>query len=317
MSLIVVNYNGLEWIDDCLASIFAQRRCAQEVLVVDNASADSSADRVAERWPQVKLIRLESNVGFAAACNRGIRASSGDLISILNNDIILDEGWLESLLRHDEPPWDFWASQIVFAADPERIDSAGDAMAVVGAGYKIGHGDRAQDHAREREVFGPCAAAALYRRSLLEETGGFDEDFFLIYEDADLSMRAQLLGRRCLYVPQARVVHRVNSSIGSLSAIYVFYGQRNSEFLFWQNMPTSLLLLYLPERALFDLLALAYFTIKGRGATFLRAKLDFLRKIGSVRSKRRRIQSQRRLGPRQLRAQLSRNWLRKRRNVQI
>lgn len=313
ISLVVVNYNGLDWIDGCLESILSQSLPAREVIVVDNASADSSPGRIAERYPQVRLVRLPSNVGFAAACNRGIREARGDLVAILNNDIVLSSGWLEALLKHVAPPWDFWASQIVFASDPDRLDSAGDEMAVVGAAYKGGHGESPQNHARAREVFGPCAAAALYRRSMLEKLGGFDEDFFLIYEDADLSMRARLMGHRCLYVPEARVIHHVNSSIGTFSSNYVYYGHRNSEFIFWQNMPTSLLLLYLPERILFDLLSCVYFVAKGRGGPFLRSKWDFLKSLGSVRAKRRRVQAGRRLGTWQFNRLLDRNWLRGRR----
>ncbi len=192
------------------------------------------------------------------------------------------------------------------------IDSAGDAMAVVGAAYKIGHGRDAGQYLERREVFGPCGAAALYRRDLLEEVGGFDSDFFLVYEDSDLNMRARLLGHRCLYVPGALVHHRVNQSIGQYSDTYVYYGHRNSEFLFWKNMPGSMLFRYLPERLFFNVLSLAYFTAKGRGGSFIRAKWDFVRRIGEIRAKRRAIQSSRKVSPRELRAMMDRNWLRHR-----
>ena len=315
VSLVVVNYNGLEWIDGCLESIFAQTRPAQQVLVVDNASSDSSPQQVRRRWPQARLIELPENVGYAAACNRGIEATSGELVALLNNDIELAPNWLEALLEQDRPPWDFWASRILFASQEGLIDSAGDGMAVVGAAFKHGHGLPSGSHLQGREVFGPCGAAALYRRSLLEETGGFDEDFFLIYEDADLSMRARLMGYRCLYVPQALVRHHVNASIGTLSRTYVFYGQRNSEYVFWKNMPLLLLLLYLPERLLFNTLSFLYFLLRGRAAAFLHSKLDFLRNLGPLLQKRKLVQQQRRLGASQLRRQLTRNWLKGRRNV--
>ncbi|MEE8587678.1 MAG: glycosyltransferase family 2 protein [Acidobacteriota bacterium] len=315
VSLVVVNYNGLEWIDRCLESIFAQTRPAQQVLVVDNASSDAGPRQVRRRWPQARLIELPENVGYAAACNRGIEATSGELVALLNNDIELAPNWLEALLEQDRPPWGFWASRILFASQEDLIDSAGDGMAVVGAAFKHGHGQSSESHLQGREVFGPCGAAALYRRSLLEETGGFDEDFFLIYEDADLSMRARLMGHRCLYVPQAVVRHHLNASIGTLSRSYVFYGQRNSEYVFWKNMPLPLLLLYLPERLLFNALSFLYFLWRGRAAAFLHAKVDFLKNLGGLLQKRRMVQGQRRLGVSQLRRQLTRNWLKGRRNV--
>ena len=231
-------------------------------------------------------------------------------MAILNNDVVLDRTWLESLMRQVSSPWSFWASRIVFKSAPQCVDSAGDGMAVIGTAYKIGHGELTELHSVGQEVFGPCAAAALYRRSMLQDLGGFDDDFFLVYEDADLNMRARLQGYRCLYVPEAVVQHQVNASIGTFSHNYVYYGHRNSEYLFWKNMPASLLVLYLPERILFNLLAFIYFAAKGRGSSFIKAKADFLAQSSEIRRKRSKIQKRRKVNRRQLRSMLSRNWLR-------
>ncbi|MDA2929596.1 glycosyltransferase family 2 protein [Acidobacteria bacterium AH-259-O06] len=317
VTIIVINYNGEQWISECLDSIFAQSRQPEEVLVVDNASSDHSLALIRTSFPQVKLISLPKNVGFAAACNRGIIQARGDLVAILNNDLALDSRWLAYLLAENSGQWDFWASKILFASEPGRVDSAGDAMAIVGAAYKIGHGDPAGRHMKAREVFGPCAAAALYRRSLLEAVGGFDADFFLIYEDADLNMRARLQGYRCLYVPQAIAFHRLNSAIRTFSHHYVFYGHRNSEYVFWKNMPGTLLFLYLPERIIFNLLSFVFFLFKGRAGSFLQAKVDFVRQFPAVMRKRGQIQQARKLSPAQFRSLLDRNWIKYRRKVLV
>ncbi len=313
---MIVNYNGSDCLADCLSTVFGQTRLPDEVIVIDNHSSDGSA-AIAKKWdsPLLRVLELPRNTGYPAACNLGVKMSSGDLVAVLNNDILLDDSWLQTLLAQDRPEWSFWASRIVFASDPDTIDSAGDGMAVVGAAYKIGHGDGAGRHATSREVFGACAAAALYRRELLVETGGFDEDLFLIHEDGDLSFRARLLGFRCLFVPEARVVHRVNTSIGTLSENYVYYGHRNSEIVFWKNMPGPLLALYLPERLLFDLACLPFFAAKGRMAPYLRAKWDFLKGFRSVWRKRRTVQKNRRLGCLEVKRALDRNWLRYRRKA--
>jgi GT2 family glycosyltransferase len=312
-SFVVVNFNGRDFLEPCLESILAQTVPASEVIVVDNGSSDDSVSLVRGREPAVRLIEAGRNLGFPAACNRGIKASSGELVAILNNDIVLHPQWLENLLKYDREPWDFWASRIMFAREPTLVDSAGDGMAVVGAGFKVGYRQPASRFDEVREVFGPCAAAALYRRSMLEALGGFDPDFFLVYEDADLSMRARLRGHRCLYVPEAMVCHHVNSSIRSFSETYVYYGHRNSEFLFWQNMPALLLLLYLPERAAFNLLSFAFFASRGRGGAFIRAKLDVLRSWRRILVKRRSVQRDRRVTSRVFRRILERNWLKHRR----
>lgn len=312
VSFVIVNYNGRPFIRECLDSALSQSRRPDEVIVIDNASADESVLLIQE-YPEVKLIALPVNTGYAAACNRGIDESKGELIAILNNDIILDRCWLENLLKHNVDPWGFWASRILFAGDQNRIDSAGDGMAVVGAAYKIGHGDPAGHHEKPREVFGPCAAAALYRRSLLDHIGGFDPDFFLIYEDADLNMRARLQGYRCLFVPEAVVHHRVNATIRTFSYNYVFYGHRNSEYVFWKNMPSNLLIRYLPERTIFNLFSFVFFSAKGQSGAFLRAKVDFLRNFSKVLEKRKQIQSNRRISAREFQHFLDRNWIKYRR----
>lgn len=313
VSAIVVNYEGREFIADCLSSLLAQTRPPDDILVIDNASTDGSAELVEKSFPEVSLIRLPKNVGYPAACNLGIEKSRSDLVAVLNNDLILDSRWLEALLSQNFEPWDFWASQILTANEPRTIDSAGDGMAVIGSAYKIGNGDPPGSFPNQDEVFGPCAAAAVYRRTMLEELGGFDEDFFLIYEDADLSMRARLKGHRCLYVPEAVVYHRVNQSIGTFSHNYVFYGHRNSECLFWKNMPTALLIRYFPERCFFNLLSFLYFAYHGRAGSFLAGKVDFLKRLPSLLRKRREIQTGRLLSNQAIKKFLDRNWLRYRR----
>lgn len=290
-----------------------QSRPPDEILVVDNASIDGSLRILTEEFPNVRVLSLSTNHGFSEACNRGIEATDSELVAILNNDLVLDREWLNELLKHVSEDWACWASLILFERFPSLVDSAGDGMSVIGAAFKIGHAQDASAYRQAREVFGPCAAAALYRRSLLKEAGGFDPDFFLIHEDSDLNLRARMLGFRCLYVPTAQVLHRVNASIESFSPAYVFYGHRNSEILFWKNMPAQLLLIYLPERILFNLLALAYFTFKGRGVSFLRAKWAFLMQLGSVLRKRRAVQKGSKLSAEKLRKQLERNWLKHRR----
>lgn len=312
VSIVIVNYNGERFIIPCLASVLAQTRPFDEILVVDNASTDSSVGLIRSRFPQVRLIPLELNVGYAEGCNCGIRAAAGELVAVLNNDAILDAHWLENLLEHNHEPWDFWASLVVFADDPDMVDSAGDGMAVIGAAYKIGHGERRFRYGEPREVFGPCGAAALYRRSMLLATGGFDSDFFLVYEDADLNIRARLKGFRCLYVPAAKVRHRVNASIGSFSHNYVFFGHRNSEYVFWKNMPLPLLLIYLPERLFFDLFCFVFFLLRNRHSAFLQAKADFVRNLRPVFRKRRTVQASRVISLWTLRRLLTRNWLRHR-----
>lgn len=309
---VIVNYNGRETIRDCLRSLREQSTPFDEILVVDNDSPDRSWEGLEGEFPGTRVIKLDCNHGFPRACNVGIERSASELVAILNNDIHLDRDWLRNMLDRVTPEWDFWASRVLLSEKPGIVDSAGDGMTVIGAAYKTGHGKQAAGYLDARETFGACAAAALYRRTLLDETGGFDEDFFLIYEDADLSLRARLLGARCLFVPDATVYHRVNYSIGTLSHNYVFFGQRNSEYVFWKNLPFPLLLLRFPERILFDSLAFFYFMGKGRGLSFIKGKISFLRNFQVVMRKRKKIQQTRKIPWRELDRLLDRNWLKNR-----
>lgn len=314
VTVVIVNFNSQDCIISCLQSIYAQTTAPEQVLVVDNGSSDQSVTLIGQTFPQTEILELNANLGFAEACNRGFGRARGDLVALVNPDVVLDEHWLQALLNRVAPPWDFWASRILFSAAPERVDSAGDGMAVVGAAFKRGHGDQASQFEQPLEVFGACAAAALYRRSMIEALNGFDSEFFLIYEDADLNFRARLQGHRCLYVPEAVALHKVNASIGTLSETYVYYGHRNSEFVFWKNMPAALLVLYLPERLLFDVCSFFYFLARGRAKPFLKAKRDALRDLPNTLEKRREIQKGRVVRSRLLRRMLDRNWLRYRRN---
>jgi GT2 family glycosyltransferase len=144
-------------------------------------------------------------------------------------------------------------------------------------------------------VFGACAAAALYRRPIFDEIGYFDEDFFCIYEDVDLSFRAQLAGHKCLYVPKAIVYHRVGGTAGMDNDFTVYYGQRNLESVFLKNMPFPLLVKYLPLHVGYVVLAFVYNLLRKKGRIFLRSKMDALKQIKLTLQKRKNIQIKRKV----------------------
>jgi GT2 family glycosyltransferase len=209
--------------------------------VVDNASRDGSVEAVGSEFPWVRTIRLGSNVGFAAGNNAGARDARGEWLAFLNNDTVADPHWLANLWRAAaaHPEYALFTSRIVFLHDPARIDSAGDGYLRAGGAYKHGHGAPAARFAESREVFGACGAAFLIRRDAFDALGGFDERFFMVYEDVDLSYRARLRGFRVWYVADAVVHHAGSGSIGVLSERTVFYGQRNLEWTWLKNTPAG------------------------------------------------------------------------------
>ena len=312
-SVIAVNWNGWHHLDACLDALRRQTFTDFEVVLVDNGSVDGSVDHVRRHHPWVEIVALPDNRGFCGGSNEGIRRSRGRYVALLNNDTEADPDWLAELVAAlERQQAGFCASQIRLFDERNVLDSAGDVFAVNGVAAKRGHLEDASRYAEPGEVFGACAAAALYRRSMLEEIGLLDEDFFLVFEDADLSFRARIAGYRCAYVPTARVYHKTNASIGTYSHAYVYYGQRNLELAYLKNMPLPLLVKYLPVHLVYDLLALAFFAARGRLWSFLRAKVSAVRCLPATLRKRRKVQARRVVPSRHIDGLLERRWLSRR-----
>lgn len=313
-SVIVVNWNGRHHLDACLGALGRQSFTDFETLLVDNGSTDGSPELVRSAYPWVRLLPLPENRGFAGGNNEGIRRARGRYVALLNNDTEAEPDWLAELVAALERRGDiaFCASRVLLFDRRDTLDSAGDYFADNGVAGKRGHLEPASRYSEPEEVFGACAAAVLYRRSLLEDVGLLDEDFFLIFEDADLSFRARNAGHRCLYVPTARVYHKTNASIGTYSPTYVYYGQRNLELVYLQNMPLGLLLKYLPMHLFYDALALGFFARRGRLWAFLRAKAAVLGSLPAILRKRRLVQARRVLPAAELERLFTRGWLARR-----
>ncbi len=247
ISVVIPNCNGKAYLPECLDSLLEQSYKNLEIIVVDNASTDGSAQLVKQDYPQVRLLCLESNRGFAAAVNAGIGAAGGEFVMILNNDTRADRDFVGELYAalSEEPAAAMAAPKMLFARAPQTINSAGLGYSVTGTNHDIGFGleDGPQFEARGW-LFGPCGGAGMYRRSLFEEVGPLDEDFFMYYEDVDLSFRAQLAGNKCIFVPTARVYHVEGASRSELPKPKDYYFARNSLVVIMKDFPGSLLLKY-------------------------------------------------------------------------
>ena len=297
VTVIIVNWNRKKLLQDCLESLRKQKFRDFSTIVVDNGSYDGSLELLSKYYPEIKTISLSENIGFAAANNIAFSQVETKYIALLNNDAVAHPEWLKHLtesLENDHGAG-LAAAGILYHDHPEIIDRAGDGYSTAGAGILRGRGSKAKDYAQPEYIFGACAAAAMYRKTMIDLVGFFDPDFFLIYEDVDLSFRAQLSGYQCLYVPAAIVYHKVSSSIIRDSPISVYYGHRNLEWVYFQNMPSGLLLRSLWSHAVYDLAAFFYFMGKGLMKPFLRAKWHAIRSFKRIMKNRRRIQSEKRV----------------------
>jgi len=313
-SVIIINWNGRRLLEECLVSLMTQSLPPGEVIVVDNGSSDGSPELVRNGFPDVQLVELPTNMGFSRAANVGIDRTQGKYIALLNNDTEPAPDWLSELVMalDDNPDIGFCASKMVLYENPALADACGDFYAREGIPGKIGHLEPENRYNKPREVFGACAGAALYRREVLDRTGGFDEDFFIIHEDSDLSFRARLLGYRCLYVPTAVVRHHLSATLGKQSGMAVYYAQRNMEFVFFKNMPTTLLLKHLPLHLMADILLCLRYICHGQGRVFLKAKLDAIAMLPKMLQKRRAVQAARRISASDIDRLLARDWFSKR-----
>lgn len=246
VSVVVVNYNRVDLLRSCLASLVNQSFRSFEIIVVDNGSADSSPAYIRSLLGTDvdRAVFLEKNTGFTGGCNRGIEQSSGSYVALINNDAEADPEWLSSLVRaaeKDSAPG-MWASKILFYGT-DIIDKAGHLIFPDGQnrGRGTGERDRGQYHSLEETLF-PDGCAALYSRELLRETGGFDEDFFAYADDADLGLRARWLGWSCRYVPEAVVYHHHSATTGSFDPGKIYWVERNRVWLAVKNLPLPLLL---------------------------------------------------------------------------
>ncbi len=294
LSVIIANWNGADMLPRCLASLAAQTFHDFEVIVVDNGSTDDSAADLSARFPTLNLRveRLASNRGFAAANNIAAQLARGEWLALLNQDAFPQPDWLARLIeatqRHPGPT--FFASRLVQANDTARLDGAGDVYHVSGLAWRRHHGDTVNIALQEEEVFSACAAAALYPRDPFLRVGGFDEDFFSYHEDVDLGFRLRLQGYQCWYIPDAIVLHVGASSNNPKNDFVIFHGHRNMVWTYFKNMPTSLFWLYLPAHLLATLLSIAYYSQRGQAGAIWRAKLDALHGLSDALRKRKQIQ---------------------------
>jgi GT2 family glycosyltransferase len=309
VSVIVPNYNGAHYLEDCLSSLLEQSFKALEIVVVDNASNDHSADLVRKQFPDVRLICLPSNRGFAAAVNKGLESTQGEYILILNNDTRTEPGFVSELYGalEDEPEAAMAAPKILFLRDPRIVNSAGLGYCITGTNHDIGFGRMdGPEFGTPVRIFGPCGGAGMYRRELFRRIGGFDEDFFMYYEDVDLCFRAQLAGFKSMYVPSARVYHAEGGSESTLPRPKEFYFARNALLVIIKDFPARILLKHLP--------AITWETTKRAGSALLRGEfsaiqacLSAIRMLPKFLAKRREVQQAREAPLREIEALLLKN----------
>lgn len=299
ISVIIVNWNGAPHLPGCLNALRAQTVSDFEVIVADNASHDDSLQLLARDYPEVKVVALPDNRGFTGGNNAGIRIAQGEFIILLNNDTEVDPHWLEEILATFErhPEAGLVASKMKLFDRRDTFHTAGDFYRLDGIPGNRGvwEIDRGQ-YDREEAVFSACGGSAAYRKSMLDQIGLLDEDFFYSCEDIDLAWRAQLAGWKCVYAPRAIVYHKLSATGGGATAS--FYDGRNFIYIIAKDYPSSLWKHYRGAiiRKQWRLFAEALRAWRGQAARAkMRGMVSGLLHLPQLLKKRRPIQSTRRV----------------------
>lgn len=283
ITVVIPNYNGIKFIEECLVSLLRQEpdTPAYHVLVVDNGSTDGSPELIQERFPEVEVLTMGSNTGFCHAVNVGIEASESPYVLLLNNDTKVMPGFVNALYRAIEArPNAFSVSaKMLMWDDPTLLDDAGDRYCALGWAYSRGKGKPAEQYNRAVKVFSACGGAVIYRKKVFEQIGLFDEAHFMYLEDLDIGYRALIHGYDNYYEPTAEVIHYGSASTGSrYNERKTDFAAQNSVYVVAKNMPLLQILLNLPFLLAGFFIKFLFFCRKKMGRTYLRGLWRGVRK---------------------------------------
>jgi GT2 family glycosyltransferase len=304
VSAIVVTHQRRAMLERCLESLErALRELPEEaeLILVDNGSTDGSVQLVSRRFPAVRVIRAERNEGFTGGLARGTEEARGEWIAVFNNDTTVEPRAVAVMLDvgRAHPRVGSVAAQMRFADRPGVLNSAGLELDRLGVAADRLVGARVSDHSESEpcEVFGATGGAALYRRRMLDQLGGFDSGFFAFFEDADLAWRAQAAGWRAVYAPQAIVYHHHSATAQHASPQKLYLVGRNRVRTLAKNATLGMLLLNGPWILVYDAAYVIYTTVRGRNLASLRGRLRGLaewrryRRAGRAQRRAVRLQS--------------------------
>ena len=235
VSIIVLNYNGRKYLDNCFDSLekISYPKNKTEFIMVDNASSDGSVSYVTKKYPWIRILSLDKNYGFTRGNNEGVKVASGEYVVFLNNDVMVDPNWLTELVKTVLPkPEMIVTSKSLFFDKREVIDHIGSKATIIGRSFCLNFG-RKDDNVEKSPKFvvQPYGASMLVKKKIFEKIGKFDEDYVTSLEDTDFGLRAWLLGYEIMYVPSS-VFYHVGGGTGGwgnrISEIMVFHGTKNS-----------------------------------------------------------------------------------------
>jgi GT2 family glycosyltransferase len=296
ISIIIVTYNSKKDIDECLRAIEDQSYRNFEVIVVDNASSDGTADHVGRGYPRVKLLRNDANLGYSGGNNSGVDIAKGEYIAILNPDVAVDKEWLNEMVGHAKkhPEAGIVASKVVLYDNPRVVNACGNDVHFTGLAFCRGYGDEEGKYSSQEYVLAPSGCSFLTKRKVVRDVGLFDDDFFIDFADIDFAVRCHLMGYKCLLVPSSKVLHKF---VLKMNPVRYFVLERGRYLLLLKNFSRRTLVIIFPSLILTEVLTWAFAILRGR--EYIMAKMAAYRWIRRnwqrIMKKRRIIQKLRRI----------------------
>ncbi|MCY3800668.1 MAG: glycosyltransferase family 2 protein [Chloroflexi bacterium] len=301
VTVVIVTHDGADEIQECLECLVGNGAGSPHVVVVDNASSDGTPELVKSGSPAVELIVLPENYGYGFGANIGSERSSREFIAFLNQDARASPSWLEASIAalEENPSAAFVTPKILIRQNPARINTCGNTIHVTGITTCRGYDQSAVSFAQREFVIGMSGAALVGRKSAFRRLGGFDESFFMYYEDTDLSLRGALAGFKCLYEPEAVVTHSFEPSF-SAQKLYVLERNRYASLFKVLRVPTLLLLG--PVLVLAELAVWGYCVSRGPGlvASKFKAWIWLAGHVREISNARHAVQELRKAGDREL-----------------
>ncbi len=288
VSAIIVNWNGKEEVLACIASLLQQDSADLEIIVSDNGSTDGSIEQIQETYPSVILIENNANLGFGTAVNRGFEVATGEGLLFLNNDLVLEADCVQQLVQELESDSAIGAvvPKILYTQEPDKINSFGVLINFTGIAYPHLLGQNTNQ--AEQGIETACGGIFLFRKSLYEALGGFDEDLFLYHEDHDLSWRIRLAGWKLMVTPNARMHHLYKFNKGTRK---FYFSEKNRLLLLLKNMEIATLVAISPALLLVEAAQWMHALLNGWTSLKLKSYFEIAGMLTKIMQKRRRIRS--------------------------
>lgn len=298
VSIVVPNFNGKQYVMECMDALMDQDVRSFEVILVDDASTDGSLQMVMDKYPdngaypKTRYISRKKNGGFCKAVNDGIRAADSEYILLLNNDTKVERDFVKQMyasIRRSDKIFSVSAKMLMMQ-DETLMDDSGDLYNALGWAYTKSKGKPEEKFNKRRKIFAACGGAAIYRKDILDKIGYFDDNHFAYLEDIDIGYRAKLNGYVNIYEPRARVLHLGSATSGSrYNEFKAKYSARNNIYLIYKNMPLWQKIVNFPWLLIGFMVKTFFYTIKGMGLSYVKGIFEGLKLIKTPEAKLHRV----------------------------